>query len=283
MSRYGAYRAIGKDERGRRGAYKLGLYFPDCTTECATVNRQKFRAYGGPLGILDWYPVGTPIPSPRKEDHKNLDGTQRYCRALYPKHVYLMQAGAKYRERCIMAANRIGKSELGGFEVTVHLTGLYPHWWKGRRFKEPVSVWVSGDTGTTTKNIIQEKLFGPPTAIGTGFIPSHLLIHKIKKPGVPDAYSTGWVKHVSGGYSTVEFKSYDQRREAFQGTAQHVIWLDEEPPMDIYTECLLRTAKTSDFPGGIILLTYTPLKGRTQLVKEYQKDADQPDLYAEAA
>jgi phage terminase large subunit-like protein len=144
-------------------------------------------------------------------------------------------------------------------------------------------VWVSGDTGNTTKNIIQEKLLGPPTAIGTGFIPAHLLVHKIKKSGVADAYSTAWVRHISGGYSTVEFKSYDQRREAFQGTAQHVIWLDEEPPMDVYTECLLRTAKTSDFPGGIILLTYTPLKGRTPLVKDWMKDADQPDLYAEAA
>jgi phage terminase large subunit-like protein len=283
VSRYNAIRTGGKKQATVRLANKIDRYFCDCTPECKTVNRATFRRLDGPLGVLDWYPVGTPIPSPVKEDHKNLDGSQRYCRALYPKHVYLMQAGARYRERCIMAGNRIGKSELGGYEVTRHLTGIYPDWWTGRRFDEPTSVWVSGDTGNTTKNIIQEKLLGPPTAIGTGFIPAHLLVHKIKKSGVADAYSTAWVRHISGGYSTVEFKSYDQRREAFQGTAQHVIWLDEEPPMDVYTECLLRTAKTSDFPGGIILLTYTPLKGRTPLVKDWMKDADQPDLYAEAA
>jgi hypothetical protein len=33
-----------------------------------------------------------------------------------------------------MAANRIGKSEAGAYEVTCHLTGLYPPWWTGRRF-----------------------------------------------------------------------------------------------------------------------------------------------------
>ena len=87
-----------------------------------------------------------------------------------------------------------------------------------------------------------------------------------------------WVQHVSGGRSTLEFKSYDQRREAFQGTAQHGIWLDEEPPMDIYTECLLRTMQTSNFSGGIIMLTFTPLKGRTQLVNEFMKDAHRPNL-----
>jgi phage terminase large subunit-like protein len=271
----------GQQNTSHRSGYKLGLYFPDCTTECKNVSRATFRKLKGAVATLAWYPVGSPIPSPVKEDHKNLDGTQRYCRALYPKHVYLMQAGSRYRERCIMAANRIGKSELGAYEATLHLTGLYPPWWRGRRFSEAVSWWCAGDTGKTARNIIQLKLLGPPTAIGTGFIPAHLLVHKTKKSGVPDAYETFWVKHASGGISHCELKSYDQRREAFQGTAQHGIWLDEEPPMDIYTECLLRTARTSDFPGGIIVMTYTPLKGRTGLVKEWMKNADRPDIYVE--
>ena len=81
-----------------------------------------------------------------------------------------------------------------------------------------------------------------------------------------EALETVWVRHVSGGTSVVQFKSFDQKREAFQGTAQHVIWLDEEPPFDIYSECLLRTAKTNDFPGGLVMLTFTPLQGLTPLV-----------------
>ncbi len=38
-----------------------------------------------------------------------------------------------------MAANRVGKTEgAGGYEMTCHLTGRYPHWWEGRRFSGPV-------------------------------------------------------------------------------------------------------------------------------------------------
>jgi phage terminase large subunit-like protein len=80
---------------------------------------------------------------------------------------------------------------------------------------------------------------------------------------------TIWVQHVSRGLSLVQFKSYDQRRLAFQGTAQHLVWLDEEPDFEIYTECLLRTAETSDFSGGLILLTFTPLLGMTPLVSSF--------------
>ena len=47
-----------------------------------------------------------------------------------------------------------------------------------------------------------------------------------------------------GGVSTLGLKSYEQRREAFQGTSIEVIWLDEEPDQDIVMECLLRTMDT---------------------------------------
>ncbi len=35
-----------------------------------------------------------------------------------------------------------------------------------------------------------------------------------------------------------------------------VIWLDEEPPEDIYAECLLRTMDTPDRPEGGVLLSH---------------------------
>ncbi len=60
-------------------------------------------------------------------------------RELYQKHLEFFRAGAKYRERCFMAANRVGKTEgAGGYELTCHLTGYYPPWWEGRRFNGPV-------------------------------------------------------------------------------------------------------------------------------------------------
>src|SRR6516165_7127907 len=65
-------------------------------------------------------------------------------RDLYPKHLAFFRAGAERRERAFLAANRVGKSEgVGGYEITLHLTGRYPDWWKGRRFSRPITAWAA--------------------------------------------------------------------------------------------------------------------------------------------
>lgn len=205
--------------------------------------RQKTRK------ILSYYPDAGPL---RRE--------------LYPKHLEFFKAGAKFRERLGMAANRVGKTEgMGGYELTLHLTGDYPEWWPGRRFTRPIKAWAAGDTSKTVREIIQDKLLGPVTEQGTGLIPKDKIIRVTAKQGVSDAADTIQVKHKSGGTSIVVLKSYDQRREAFQGTEQDVIWLDEEPPLDIYTECLLRTMTNN----GLIMLTFTPLSGMSETVLQF--------------
>jgi phage terminase large subunit-like protein len=77
------------------------------------------------------------------------------------------------------------------------------------------------------------------------------------KRGVENLLDTIPIKHKSGGWSKLGFKSYDQGRKVFQGTAKEVIWLDEEAPEDVYGECLVRTATTR----GIVITTFTPLLG----------------------
>jgi phage terminase large subunit-like protein len=187
-------------------------------------------------------------------------------RELYIKHLEFFKAGASYRERCIIAANRIGKSEsIGAYEMSVHLTGEYPHWWEGKRFDRAVSCWAAGDTGKTVRDILQLKLLGKVGDFGTGMIPGEYLLGTTTKYGLPDAVESAKVRHISGGTSVVTLKSYDQRRESFQGTEQDVIWLDEEPPQDIYVECLMRTMTT----GGMIMCTFTPLMGVSEVVKSF--------------
>lgn len=187
-------------------------------------------------------------------------------RELYPKHIAFFEAGRTFRERAFIAGNRVGKTETGGgYELVCHLTGQYPKWWMGRRFDRPITAWAAGDTGKTVRDIIQFKLLGRVGDFGTGLIPSDAIARTTPKQGIPDAVDTIFVKHVSGGVSQVVLKSYDQRRESFQGTEQDVIWLDEEPPLDIYTECLLRTM-TND---GLIMLTFTPLMGMSETVMSF--------------
>lgn len=191
-------------------------------------------------------------------------------RELYPKHLEFFEAGAKYRERCAMAANRVGKTEgMGGYETALHLTGQYPDWWVGRRFDHPVKWWAAGKTNETTRDIVQTKLFGEIKGSGPNKHPSGTgLIYKdcigdiTWKAGVTNLIDTVTVKHVSGEYSQLGIKSYQQGRGSFEGTERHGIWLDEEPPLDIYSECLIRTATTD----GIVFITFTPLEGTTGTV-----------------
>jgi phage terminase large subunit-like protein len=184
-------------------------------------------------------------------------------RGLYAKHIAFFAAGAKYRERCMMAGNRTGKTEgAGGYEVTLHLTGLYPDWWEGKRFAQPVRALVAGDTGTTVRDIVQKKLCGPVEAPGTGLIPFANFGATTTKAGVPGAYDIVKVRHEpTGQWSELQFRSYDQGRIAFQGTEREVVWCDEEPPKDVYDECLLRTMTT----GGVVICTFTPLNGLSEV------------------
>lgn len=189
-------------------------------------------------------------------------------RELYAKHQAFLAAGAHERVRMMMAANRVGKTEGAGlYETVLHMTGIYPEWWVGKRFDRPVRVWVCGDTGKTVREILQPKMLGAWGAFGTGLIPGDTLLKTTSKQGVAESIDTFSVKHVSGGVSHGVFKSYEAKRIAFQGSEQDVILLDEECDLAIYTECLLRTMTT----GGIVMLTFTPLLGMTKLIKHMRE------------
>lgn len=190
-------------------------------------------------------------------------------RELYPKHLDFFRAGLEHRERCMMAGNRVGKTEsVGGYEVTLHLTGLYPDWWPGRRFDRPVNALAAGTTAIKTRDINQKKLCGEIHSLGTGLIPADNVGGTTAKPGIGKAFDTIQVKHSSGRNSILRFRSYDQGRTAFEGEEYEVVWLDEEPPKDIYDECLIRTMTT----GGMVLCTFTPLLGLTDVALSFLPD-----------
>jgi phage terminase large subunit-like protein len=206
----------------------------------------------------------------------------RLSRINYPKHMAFFDAGREYFERCMLAANRVGKTEgVGCCEMTYHLTGKYPVWWTGKRFTCPINAWAATTSNEKTRDILQRKYSGPITEMGTGMIPADDIVAYSRKSGIPDAIETITVKHYTNGYqdgnSTLYFKSYAQGREAFQGEEIHVIHLDEEPPMDIYTECLTRTMKTEWFDGGIIMCTFTPLEGISEVTEMFMPGANVPD------
>lgn len=253
-------------EKHRRERCQSGIYFPDCTDDCKRNSRDP-------------------------EEHAG------YCRVLYPKHLSFFAAGAQHDERLFMAANQIGKSQSCAYEVAAHATGVYPHWWNGRKFQgTDLSMWCAGNSMEATRDILQVALFGPISgvkegALVGGMIPHNRVIDYRLKPGaVSYAIHQIWIRqdekhHGSHLVTDIEFKSYDQGRRLFQGTVKHVIWLDEEPPdppvstdsaedNDIYTECLMRTINAD----GIVIMSYTPMKGNTPFTDQYLDTASMIDV-----
>jgi phage terminase large subunit-like protein len=170
---------------------------------------------------------------------------------------------------CISVSN-CGKTRLGAMLAAVLATGLYPAWWTGARFDGPVNIWAVGKSAQTTRDTCQKELIGPVDALGTGLIPKECIgkLAKMSKPA--DAVESVRIKHVSGKWSTIGFKSYEQSASSFYGTAMHLIWLDEPCPELVYHEAVIRTAST----GGKIFHTITPKDGLTRMLADFLAECD---------
>lgn len=183
----------------------------------------------------------------------------------YKKQSDFHAAGSQYRERLFRAGNQLGKTIAGSAEVAYHATGLYPQWWAGKRFDHATNGWCGGVTGEVTRDTIQRLLLGPTGELGTGFIPKQSISSTTPARGQADLVDTILVRHVSGKLSRIKLKYYEQGREKWQADTVDYVWFDEEPPQDIYSEGLTRTNAT----GGIVWLTFTPLKGMSEVVRRF--------------
>lgn len=144
-------------------------------------------------------------------------------------------ASALHRFRFLCAANRVGKSYSEAAEVAWHLTGRYPEWWTGHKFKRPILCWAVGITGDSTRKVLQKELFGTPVgkdaeALGTGAIPRDCIdFNTLEKDG--NKIILCQIKHFNergehDGMSTLEFRSTQQGEHALMGATVDYIWLD---------------------------------------------------------
>ena len=193
-----------------------------------------------------------------------------FRRELYPKHVAMLNAGSKHRFRVAFGGNRTGKTYLGAYEMALHLTGLYPHWWEGRRWEHPILAWACGTKSIKTRDVNQKLLLGSLRSVGGittaqgGFIPTRMMGRMVRKSGITDAIDKVTIRNRKGWDNILAFKSYEEGRPAFEAEEVHHIWLDEEPiSQGIYDECVMRTLTTN----GCILSTMTPVEGMTAVVR----------------
>jgi phage terminase large subunit-like protein len=175
-------------------------------------------------------------------------------------------------ERLFMAGNQLGKTVAGAFETAMHLTGLYPEWWKGKRFDKPIKAWGAGVTSEGVRDNVQRLLFGEFGEFGKAAIPKDAIISTTSSRGIANLIDFAQIKHISGGISTISLKTYIQGREKWQGETLDWIWFDEEPPIEIYTEGLTRT----NVKQGSCIITFTPLLGMSDTVMRFIGDNKSP-------
>ena len=156
------------------------------------------------------------------------------------------------RNRWVFGGNRSGKSECGAVEVVWLARGIHPY----KENKPKTEGWVVSLSTRVQKDVAQKKILSylDPAWIdsivmqsGSSANPENGIIERII------------VNNVSGEKSVIGFKSCEEGRDKFQGASLDYVWFDEEPPKEIYDECLMRTFDKE----GEVFGTMTPLKGLT--------------------
>lgn len=186
----------------------------------------------------------------------------------YPKQKIFFEAGKYFKNRAISGGNRSSKSFSAIFEISCHATGEYPTWWKGYRFeKKNLTIVCTSDDFKTSREVVQSYLLKAEEGaeIGTGFLPYDTINFEESKKLTKDTYDYLMIRNNRGGHTKIIFKSSSQGADLFQGTRADLFFFDEEPPISVFAEAVMRTTTTN----GLIIVAYTPLKGITEVVKMY--------------
>ncbi len=163
----------------------------------------------------------------------------------------------KKRNRWVFGGNRSGKTECGAVESIWLLRGIHPY----KKNKANVFGWCVSLSQQVQRDVAQSKIL---RYLPKSWIQDITMLSGRKDSPVAGVIDQIRIKNVFGGISVLGFKSCDQGREKFQGSSLDFVWFDEEPPRDIYEECVMRVMDKD----GEIFGTMTPLKGFTFIYNE---------------
>jgi len=150
--------------------------------------------------------------------------------------------------RSFFGSNRSGKTTAGAVETAIHTTGVYPDWYPmERRYSHCVKGRILAQD---FKKAIGEVI---TDALDT-WIPKKSILDKQKnQQGIYDKY---WIKHSSGGISTFDIVTYEQKSEVCEGWSGDFAWYDEPPPRSHR----IATVRGLTDRFGFEIFTLTPLK-----------------------
>lgn len=161
--------------------------------------------------------------------------------------------------RLILGGKRSGKTTFGVVEVCWAALGIHPYL---DLPKPPLAIRVcSVDFTSGIQAIIMPMI--------KQWLPAHCIKEERKEKRE--------IELVNG--TIIDFKSYDQDIEKFEGVARHLVWMDEEPPRDIYESNYMRTIGKNI--NGKLLITCTPLHGLTWLYDVLYDNSEAVPPYVE--
>ena len=158
----------------------------------------------------------------------------------------------RHRNKWLFGGNRTGKTVAGAVEAVWRSRGNHPY----REITTPQRGWVVSLDYNVQRDVAQKEVLRWLNPAWIKNIEMRQGRKDNPENGIIDFIE---VYSIHGGVSIIGFKSCDQGRAKFQGTSQHWIWFDEEPPEDVYDECKMRIIDTR----GDIWGTMTPLQGLT--------------------
>lgn len=186
----------------------------------------------------------------------------------------IMGVNCKTPHLYFAGGNQIGKSTMGRWRATRHLTGDYPDWYKGPRYTKPVTMIMAGKTAVSTRNVLCFEMLGKPGEYGTGTIPMKDLVD-VKHLGgaVPGQVDYFLVRHYTNGVydgnSICHVFYYTQGIGPMMGIPAHHILVDEEPKdQEIYSELTARLMATE----GTLDICATPLNGWSTTYNAFAND-----------
>lgn len=169
--------------------------------------------------------------------------------------------------KLVLGGNRSGKTFAGAKLTAMYALDQY-YWYddRGDRHKRNIGkvpeIWVVSLSGDTQDSAAQPALMQ--------FIPDDEITDLVKSKGTR---IKSFVIKSTG--TKVVFKTCDQRRRRLQGAGLRFVWMDEEPPEEVYEEISMRVA------GGIpldIAITMTPTEGISWTYHQLYKSEDQEYL-----
>ena len=199
------------------------------------------------------------------------DKLARYNKGRRVHKKQLLFHKCKKRNRWVFGGNRSGKTECGAVEAVWMARGVHPY----RKNRANVFGWVVSVSQQVQRDVAQKKILS--------YLRPDQIVDIVMLSGRRDSPASGVIDQIvvrneTGGTGVIGFKSCDQGREKFQGSSLDFVWFDEEPPKDIYEECVMRVMDKR----GDIFGTMTPLKGMTFIYNEiYLNRKNNPEVWCE--